>query len=297
MKKDRQATNWIVDAVLFVGFVAAMLLDLTGLALHEWLGAAVTGLAFYHLLVHWAWVRTVTARFFGRTSGQARRFYILDAALFVGFLAIALSGLVISTWLDLALANYAAWRDAHVVASLATLAAVVLKVALHWRWVVSVAAKKVLPQQAMPQFGRPVPVAARITNDRRDFFRLMTIVGAAALVSAVRALDDSSAAQASEVPAAGQQSATVYNSAASPAAAATATATPATAAPATATPATAAPTTTPTTAAKSSTAQTTTTAACTVRCNKRCPYPGRCRKYVDANANRLCDLGECLPTG
>jgi hypothetical protein len=34
--------------------------------------------------------------------------------------------------------------------------------------------------------------------------------------------------------------------------------------------------------------------ACVIRCSKGCSFPGRCRKYVDANGNDLCDLGECL---
>jgi hypothetical protein len=31
-----------------------------------------------------------------------------------------------------------------------------------------------------------------------------------------------------------------------------------------------------------------------VRCDRRCSYPGHCRKYTDSNGNGRCDLGECL---
>jgi hypothetical protein len=34
--------------------------------------------------------------------------------------------------------------------------------------------------------------------------------------------------------------------------------------------------------------------SCRVQCSKRCSYPGKCRKYVDRNNNKKCDLGECL---
>jgi hypothetical protein len=34
--------------------------------------------------------------------------------------------------------------------------------------------------------------------------------------------------------------------------------------------------------------------ACQVRCNRRCSYPGHCRRYTDSNKNGRCDLGECL---
>ena len=33
--------------------------------------------------------------------------------------------------------------------------------------------------------------------------------------------------------------------------------------------------------------------ACQVQCNRRCSYPGHCRRYVDANQNGRCDWGEC----
>ena len=52
MKTDRQKKNWLIDATLFAGFLIAMLLDLTGLTAHQWLGVAVTALAGYHLLAH-----------------------------------------------------------------------------------------------------------------------------------------------------------------------------------------------------------------------------------------------------
>ena len=33
---------------------------------------------------------------------------------------------------------------------------------------------------------------------------------------------------------------------------------------------------------------------CVIRCPQACAFPGRCRRYIDENDNRLCDLGECL---
>ncbi len=147
---ERQRACWLIDAGLFAGFVLAMLLDLTGVALHEWLGAAVGVVAGYHLLAHWQWVKSITTRLLGRASRQARQFYVVDAGLLAGFVAIGATGLVISTWLDLSLlpASYQAWRDAHVLASLATLGLLVLKIGLHWRWIVTVAERHVFGQLA-----------------------------------------------------------------------------------------------------------------------------------------------------
>ena len=72
MKQNKPKTNWLIDAVLFGGFLLAQWLDLTGLPVHQWLGLGVAMLAGYHLAAHWSWVKAVTERFFGRTSRQAR---------------------------------------------------------------------------------------------------------------------------------------------------------------------------------------------------------------------------------
>lgn len=34
--------------------------------------------------------------------------------------------------------------------------------------------------------------------------------------------------------------------------------------------------------------------ACTLQCERRCSYPGHCRRYRDTNQNNRCDYGECL---
>ena len=78
MQTRKQMWNWITDAILMVGFLVAFFLDLTGLALHQWLGAALGLLAGYHFLSHWDWVKSVAGRFLGQTSRQARRYFLLD---------------------------------------------------------------------------------------------------------------------------------------------------------------------------------------------------------------------------
>ena len=259
MKLDKQKSNWIMAAVLFGGFLLALALDLTGVALHQWLGVAIATLAGWHLALHSTWVKTVTARFFGRTSGRARLFYVVDAALAVGLLAISITGLTISTWADLALANYAAWFNVHVAASLLTLALLVAKLGLHWRWIVTVAQRRLFPAPATPgrtQPVRPAAVAARI--DRREFVKLMGFVGVTAVLAGANVLDDRLEAQADT--SAGSVETTQAD---------------------------ASPTSTSSTARSN-------TASCVVRCRRGCSYPGHCRRYVDSNRNGRCDLGECL---
>ncbi len=254
MRLDKQKSNWIVDAVLFGGFLLALALDLTGVALHQWLGVAIAALAGWHLAAHGIWVKTVTARFFGRTSGRARLFYTVDAALAVGLLTISVTGLVISTWADLTLTNYAAWSNIHVAASLLTLALLVAKIGLHWRWIVNVSQRRLFPAPAAPsrvQPAQPAAVAARV--DRREFVKLMGVVGVAAMLAGANVLGDRLDAQAE--PSAGSGETTRTNT---------------------------------------TQASTSSTSSCVVRCRRGCSYPGHCRRYVDSNGNGRCDLGECL---
>jgi hypothetical protein len=267
---NKPITQWFIGAALFGGFVLSFWLDLTGVALHQWLGVAVGALALYHLVAHWRWVKAVSQRFFGRTSRQARIFFVVDAGLAAGFAAIIVTGLVISTWLDLALASYTTWLTVHIVASLATLALVVLKIGLHWRWIVTTARKRILPAPT-----RPAPVAqvqlVAVTSQagRRDFLRLMAGVGALALLGGVNALGGLKEEQAEasvDTPDVLQQA------------------------------------TAPSTASRrmrgnaSSAAGSSdsTSSTCQVQCNRRCSYPGHCRRYTDSNGNGRCDLGECL---
>lgn len=250
--------NWMIDAILLGGCLAAFFLDLTGLVLHQWLGVAVGLLAAYHFLSHWDWVKSVARRFLGQTPGQARRYFLVDAGLMLGFALILVTGLVISSWLALPLENYAAWKNIHVVASIVTLLIVVVKIGLHWRWIVKTAQRFLVPTApaaaSLPM--QPIPALARM--DRRSFLALMGIVSIASVIAIKSALDGTSVLTETtilgttpqEIDQAKQATTTLSNN--------------------------------------------TSSSGCAVRCNKRCSYPGHCRRYVDANRNNRCDLGECV---
>jgi len=305
-KPNKQKHNWIVDAVLFAGFLVLCVVDLTGLDLHQILGAALGVLTVYHLVTHWTWVTTVTSRLFGRTSGQARLYYVLDVALALSLSGVMATGLAISTWLSLPLAGYVAWRNWHVLTTLASLVLLVVKVAVHWRWVATTAKRSFVPQRPslVPGLLAPAPVVA---SDRRQFLKALGMVSGVAAFSAVHSLRVLVSGAADAEPAAVTALAALP-AAAAPAATATtaATATSATTAKAAASvaTATAAATATKTAAAATATPTTSTavasaatagsTSSCVVRCTKGCSYPGKCRRYVDSNGNRKCDLGECV---
>lgn len=283
------AKRWLVDATLAVGYLVAMEIDLTGIAGHEWLGLGVTALAGYHLLTHRSWVATVTRRLFGRTSAQARRYYVLDAALLVGFLTIGVTGLAISTWLSLPLASYLDWRDVHVAASVITLGVIALKVALHWRWVLTMA-PRVMFGPATANDGPAMPSSAGASRlGRRHFAAFAGATGALALLSGGRALAGTILAPAAPASADKPTASAAIGPMATTVAVASSHSS-ATGAKPTAT--------TATNRARSATDSPTSgggSESCIYRCPRglHCSYPGRCRRYADANANRRCDLGEC----
>ena len=253
MKTNKQKHHWLIDAALFMAFLLSFWLELTGVELHQWLGVAIGVVAGYHLFTHWNWVKAVTDRFFKQTSLQARLYYVVDATALIGLAVIIVTGLVISTWLDLALTNYALWKSLHVIASIGTLGAVVIKLGLHWRWIVTTARRYIFPQP--PQ---PAPVSAANGIGRREFLRLMggvSVFAAIAAGSAVEALKQTAASTAATTTS--TQSRTTNQS----------------------------------TGAASTQAQS--TSSCVVQCNRRCSYPGHCRRYTDSNNNGRCDLGEC----
>jgi hypothetical protein len=236
-----------------------------GIELHQWIGLFGSALAVYHLLVHWDWVRAVTPRFFNRTPGRARLIYLVDLVMLVGFAAIASTGMLISTWLNLPLAHYAAWLTVHIVASIITLLALVLKLGLRARWI-ALAARNTLAIQAPILPTRPVagPVRAeRRTVSRREFLVVMGVSGAASLLALLQGaagLKDLSGAGAQAAAQTGLQAGSENVSSAS---------------------------------LGSSSQADSASSTCSVRCDRGCSYPGHCRRYVDSNNNNYCDLGEC----
>lgn len=302
MNEKKQTIRWMIGAILFAVFIAAFFLNLTGLPLHQWIGVIAVGLAGYHLISHWKWVTTISARFFSHTSAKARTYYLLDAAILAGMLVIGFTGLIISTWLNLALTNFMAWKIVHVAASVITLAALVLKIGLHSRWIVSTARNLFTP---MPVPARqPTAVSASASSrpamTRRDFLKLAGVVGTASFVAGTQALSafapvEAGNTEAASLPPAGSaeqaSSSATTNVADSANAVESATAVPTTAATATIIENVNAVQSATTAAASSRTTSSTT---CRLICNKKCSYPGHCHRYTDTNGNNLCDNGECL---
>ncbi|WP_129629005.1 DUF4405 domain-containing protein [Candidatus Oscillochloris fontis] len=303
--KASPTTKWITDAILLVGYCVAVWLDLTGLELHQWLGVGVVLLAGYHMLTHMDWVSAVTRRLFSKTNPRVRLYYLINVLMLGSFAAIGITGILISTWLNLTLESMALLIAIHKWTAYLTLAVVGIKLALHWRWIVNVAGKLV----ATPAARQPATaeVVGR-TYTRREVLKLMgvaalsSVAGVGVLGKALNALQ----MQDTEVASAAESLATSTATSAP----AVPTAVPVVAAPAsvasevpvvavptevpTAVPVVAAPTAVPVVAVPTAVPVVAAPVACrTCRRRKHCAYPGDCRDYVDTNGNGRCDLGEC----
>ena len=130
---------WVIDVTLFAAFLLVMNVPLTGLTVHEWLGIAIGAGLVAHLVQHGNWLATVTHRFRTATSLQNRVNYVMTGLLFVSFVSIIFSGLVISEaalpWLGIATASSVFWLWLHLVSVNFVLLLTALHIALNWAWI------------------------------------------------------------------------------------------------------------------------------------------------------------------
>ncbi len=284
---NTQKTNWWLDALLFAGFIILFLLDVTGIEFHQWLGISMGVLILAHLVRHLDCITTVLSRFFGKTSPSARVNLVIDAGLGIGFVLIIFTGLIISTWLNLTFIDYASWKYIHILTSVFTLFALLLKIFLHRKWIVCVAEKHIFGRNSKKEPGSVVlPQWVGMKVNRREFLKVSALLGAGTIIGVTqihkvleeavteKISNSSAAASASTVtPASVAGSSEVVTQEQSVAATVEQ------------------PTALPTAVVAKSSQSTT---ACSVLCRRGCSFPGQCRKYVDSNGNGKCDRGECL---
>lgn len=315
--------NWLIDAVLFIGFLLTFFLDLTGLTWHQWLGVGVGIFALYHLLIHWKWVLTVTKRFFGRTSGQSRTYYLIDWSLLLSGGMIGISGLVISTWFNINLDNYPSWKDLHIYSSIAGLVIILIKIATHWRWIVKTASKYFGLWRQPARVPAAVPVHSNSTQgtiNRREFLQLMGVASLASLISASNLLEFGQ--ETSQEIIKGQVASAIVPDVAPASSSCTVICDRGCSYPGECRryvdqngngicdlteclPGGSSSATQPDPSPDSQEqlqqsvteehiSDATAEEGCVVLCPSACAFPGECKDYIDNNGNNLCDLGECL---
>lgn len=160
-------TNLLLDSGILAAFLIAMEPKFSGVAIHEWLSLALAAVIIVHLLLHWKWITGVGARFFKKLWHVSRLKFIVDILLFVAFVGVMLSGILISRTALPALGiqmeqTSMVWRRLHSLTANLSIILVGLHFALNFGWVVSTIRRFIIePLARLVRTNRqpqPVPV-------------------------------------------------------------------------------------------------------------------------------------------
>jgi len=133
-------TNLIINFAIFSLLLIGLEPALTGNAVHEWLNLTLGTLMLVHLLTHWDWIVAMLRRQAREMSGILRINFILNLILFVTFVMMILSGLMISRTVVSSFGYVApsrsVWNELHSVFGNVLLLLVASHIGLHWNWIV-----------------------------------------------------------------------------------------------------------------------------------------------------------------
>jgi hypothetical protein len=142
MELKMNKRNLLIDMVLLASMLLVMEPSLSGEAIHEWLGMGMLAVVVVHLVIHWNWIINVGGQFFKKLWHSSRLKFVVDSLLFVAFITVSLSGILISRTalpaLGINLGQVGmAWRRLHSLAADTSILLVGLHFALNWGWVVN----------------------------------------------------------------------------------------------------------------------------------------------------------------
>lgn len=140
MKKNRFL--FVIDLALVALFLAELEMQLTGLPLHEWFGITMGPILLVHAVVHWDWITGITKRLASHLPIRSKMTYLLNWLLFVAFVLVVGSGILISKvalpQLGIELGNSTIWRSVHTAFTQFLLIITALHIAVHWQWILDV---------------------------------------------------------------------------------------------------------------------------------------------------------------
>lgn len=159
-------TNLLIDMGVFITFLVASAPHFTGNLIHEWIGVAVAAALLVHILLHWNWIVEVGGKFFKNLWHASRLQFMLDILIFVAFIVLITSGLVISknvmSILGIHFTAARSWKMIHSTASNIAVILAGLHIFLNWNWIACMTGKYLVrPIRAIfrPQVEpQPVPV-------------------------------------------------------------------------------------------------------------------------------------------
>ena len=163
-------TNLFIDIGIFAAFLIADQPRLTGVALHEWISVAFAATIMVHLLLHWKWITTVGLHFFQKLFHTSRLKFVVDSLLFVAFIVLMMTGLMISRsfliFFGIQPVRNQAWTMLHATSASMMLILTGLHFALSWNWVVGMV-KRLLPWPGLPRLKeQQQPVAVKVEATR-----------------------------------------------------------------------------------------------------------------------------------
>lgn len=138
--------NLVIDVVALAVFLVVATPALTGIALHEWLGLALTVVFFVHVVVHVDWIVDAIKGALAVHSWGHLGNLVLDALILIAFAVCTVSGLLISgavlPTFGFFADGYYFWDPLHAIAAKVLLALLLVHVVVHWRWFASLIGKK-----------------------------------------------------------------------------------------------------------------------------------------------------------
>lgn len=94
---DKNRKKHLLDIGMTAIFALLMVISLTGLVWHEWLGILFAGMFTLHLIWNAAWIKGVTRNLFSpKVKGRTKFLYVMNAALLLAMGLCTISGIFIS---------------------------------------------------------------------------------------------------------------------------------------------------------------------------------------------------------
>jgi hypothetical protein len=128
-----------LDVTVLVAYLLANNPGATGIAIHEWLSIGLALVICVHAALSWDWIVATAKRLFAKAKAAPKLNLVVDSVLFVSFIVVMLSGVLISRVVLGVFGIHAVaggvWRVLHTLSADVALWALAVHFALHWSWI------------------------------------------------------------------------------------------------------------------------------------------------------------------
>jgi len=140
--KNKAVYKYLFDITMTVLMLLLMDYDVTGLALHEWLGIGLFVMFAAHKLFNYKWIKGVSARLFDSgLKTKTRIMYLLDVLLLFSVSAVTVSGILVSELFSFELGDRAFWVSLHELTAYGSLILISVHIGFHWKAIMKAAGK------------------------------------------------------------------------------------------------------------------------------------------------------------